>query len=392
MPADNEPLVNLDEIARLLESHDGPPDARRRRAAPPSRSGLKLTGAVAAGALVTGSGLGFGLGSSLTSSESARAAAVGTGFLPARGWTVVQSGTASGAARAIAANVPLDTRDELGETPRRTLESLPERGIVIVATFTTRGDAGADVAFPVQSLPLQLSAAEKNPGEYRLRAGIKGTNVDARIFFGAAQPSAHMLAATKRQLSRLSVGAEQVTIFARPTIVSSQSPWTTLFGSIESGKSGEAVTIQAKDCGTSVFRVVDGATTTDEGGWLTQYSPGVNTTLRAVWNGRASNQVSVRQRPWVYLDQRTRTTFRVGAGSPPRGGMAGGIQSSFYGKKVLFQRRTRGGWVTVKQIRLTSYPTDFRASLPKGTLVRAVLPLSEARPCFLDGVSFTLRA
>ena len=37
---------------------------------------------------------------------NARAAAVGTGFLPARGWTVVQSGTASGAARAIAANRP----------------------------------------------------------------------------------------------------------------------------------------------------------------------------------------------------------------------------------------------------------------------------------------------
>jgi hypothetical protein len=393
MPADKEPLVPLDEIARLLESHEGPPDPRRKPASG-SRSGLRAVGVVGAGALVAGSALGFGVGSAFTSSETAQAAAVGTGFLPARGWTVVQSGTttATGTARAIAANVPLDARDDVDGLPVRTLESLPARGVVIVATFTTRGDAGVDAAFPGRSLPLQVQAAEQHGAEHRLRAGVKGTNVDARIFFGRSRPTAAMLAAAQRQLQRLAVASDQVTIFARPTIIPARDPWTTIYGSVASTRAGEPITIQAKDCGSDFFRVVDDAATSEGGGWSTRYSPGISTTLRAVWNGRASNQVSVRQRPWVSLLRLSRGPWHVSVGSTPRGGMPGGIQSSFWGRRVTLQRfNQRSGWRPIKRVVLRSDGAEFALSLPKGTLIRAVLPLSEARPCYLEGVSFTVR-
>jgi hypothetical protein len=34
---------------------------------------------------------------------------------------------------------------------------------------------------------------------------------------------------------------------------------------------------------------------------------------------------------------------------------------------------------------------NFRAKFPKGTLLRATLPLSQSRPCYLAGYSFLLR-
>jgi hypothetical protein len=396
---DQVPAPSADELDSIAESaagHERAPVARspRRRRV---RIGVAL--AIAAVALALGSGLGFGLGSSLTPSGSATSF-VGFGFLPAQGWNVLQSGTldGSGVARALAANVALDSGIDLSEDPSATTRSLPPRGVLITATFRPRGNAGVDARFPVRKPPLRLEDAERvSGGRSELRAAIRGYNVALEIHFGSAEPSARMRAAAQRQLDRLIVAAEQVTIFARPTILDSTNRrTTTLFGSIESGRAGELVTIQARDCGSTFFRVVDGATTTSGGSWTTQYTPGINTLLRAVWDGKASNQIAIRQRVWVGLRQRSRSLFTVGAGAPPRGGMVGGQEANFGGKSLLFQRLDRrlGRWVTVKRVRLDRsqpFNTEFRATLPRATVVRAVLPRSEARPCYLGGVSFRLR-
>jgi hypothetical protein len=355
-------------------------------------------------ALLVGSGLGFGLGSSLTPTSSAGTPFDGTGFLPARGWSVVQSGKidASGASRAIAANVPLQPEDTSRDVPYATLESLPAGGVVIVATFTTRGDPGADYLYPTRTLPLQVSGAVPVPGgvplpqplgEYRLRAGVKGTNVDARMYFGTAQPTGDMLAAAQRQLNRLAVASERVTIFARPAVTDGTSA-VDLFGSVDNGNAGETVTIQAKDCGSQFFRAVDGAETREGGGWATQYYPGISTTLRAVWKDSASTQVTIRQRARVSLSKRpSGRKFYVAAGG----------RRSFWRKQVLIQRRQGGRWTTVRTIVLTETSAmggyyassgagaEFTVSVPKGTLLRAVLPLSQAPPCYLGGVSRTVR-
>lgn len=394
MSGHERPLVGLDELTRMLEAHEGPSGPRRRP--PRHASNRRWTLAVAAGALAVGAGTGFALASTVAPTADAGSDTEGFGFLPARGWNVMQSGSLDrdGVARAIAANVPIDPRDHLAGEPRHTLRSLPPRGVLLSVTFAARGDPTEDVSFPVHEGHLGLDRAEPIGSvtalEYRLRAGIGGYNVDARVYLGS--PGANRLAAAERQLERLVVASNQVTIFARPAIIAARDPWTTLYGSVSSARAGESITIQAKDCGADFFRVVDDATTTDGGGWSTRYSPGISTVLRAIWNDKASNQVAVRQRPWVSLRRLSRGPWQTTVGSTPRGGMPGGPQASFWGRRVTVQRFDRGrGWRPVKRVVLRTDGAEFRLALPKGTLIRAVFPLAEARPCYLDGVSFVLR-
>jgi hypothetical protein len=59
---------------------------------------------------------------------------------------------------------------------------------------------------------------------------------------------------------------------------------------------------------------------------------------------------------------------------------------------VLLQRfeRRRGVWITMRRHALTEsfaqgYSARFRPRVPRGTQLRAVMPLSQARPCYLEG-------
>ena len=185
---------------------------------------------------------------------------------------------------------------------------------------------------------------------------------------------------------------QRVTIDARPTLLSSRQGTTNLFGAVESRKAGEVVTIQVKDCGQQSFRGVASATTQAGGGWSTTYGPGINTTVRATWNGAVSSQVTLRQRPAVVVDQLSARRFELGVGA----------RAQFWRKRVLFQRfdRRLGTWATIKSVVLTETvgggggiwsSAKVTASVPKGSLVRAVLPLSQARPCYAAGYSNMLR-
>ena len=185
------------------------------------------------------------------------------------------------------------------------------------------------------------------------------------------------------------VASERVTLLARPTVLSGAQS-VTLFGSVDNGKGGEIVTIQAKDCGQRFFTGVASATTRAGGAWTEEYFPAITTTFRAVWKGAASAHVTVRLHPRVSLFQRSPRRFEVFVGG------------AFWRKSVLIQRRQQGSWATVKSVVLTdtySQPgsrfattgATFGASYSKGTQIRAVLPLSQARPCYLAGVSKTVR-
>ena len=189
--------------------------------------------------------------------------------------------------------------------------------------------------------------------------------------------------------SAAAAAPEQVTIEARPAV----TRWLqtmTLFGSVDSRRAEEIVTIQARPCGSpsQSFTNVDTARTSEGGSWSTEFRVLVNTTLRAVWNDRPSAQITVRARPGVSLRRRAARRFDVSVQ-----GQSGGAM--FWRKRVLLQRLDRrlGTWATVKKVVLTRSTggVTFRASVPKGSLVRAVLPLSEARPCYLAGYSPLLR-
>jgi hypothetical protein len=366
-------------------------------------------GVAVAAALLVGSGFGFGLGSRDASDGSAGTNLVGFGFLSGKGWTVVQSGTVgpTSGAKAIAANVPLHPDDDVRHRPYATLRSLPADGILILATFTTRGDPAADVEFAEGRLPLQISGATpvspssdpmpfaRRLARYRLRAAVGGYNVDVRLYFGTAPASRDSIAAAQRQLSRLLVASERVTIAARPSIEKGDGRPLTLFGTVENAGAGEVVDIQAKDCGQQFFRGVVGATTREGGGWSVEYLSGITTTLRAVWKDSASAPITVRARPRVELRP------------PPRGAarrfrVIVVAKAQFWRKRVLIQRfdRRLGVWARVTSVVLTetggggafvATEAKFRASVPKRTLIRAVFPRSQARPCYLAGYSNLLR-
>lgn len=394
------PAPELQRMARAAAARAQ--DTPRSPSAParPRRLTLAWTALAVAVALLLGSALGFGLASSATPTGAAGTTYAGFGFLPARGWTVVQGGQlgADGSTTATAANVPLELDPRTGAVPSPMRRSLPRGGIVIQATFTTRGDPAEDASYPERALPLEVASSRAAGADAtglairRLRAGVRSYNIDVLVSFGRANPTPAMLRAAQEQLDRLVVASEQVSIFARPLVVD-QVGQTTLYGAIDRRAAGERVDIQARECGQRFFRGVAGTTTREDGSWSLEYAPGITATLRAVWNGVASPPVVVRAQATVDLSRR---------GTSPRYSVSVRGQAQFWRRLVEIQRRVGGRWRTVRTVTLTetySYPgvswmvsaADFRASFPEGSTLRAVLPASQAKPCYLAGVSRTLR-
>ena len=97
-------------------------------------------------------------------------------------------------------------------------------------------------------------------------------------------------------------------------------------------------------------------------------------------NGVTSPAVTVGVRPSVSLRVVTRGRFATHVGGA----------TSFAGKRVQLQRRSRGTWITVKRARLNASSTaTFRASLlPKGkSTIRIGFSVNQAGPGYLGGLS-----
>jgi hypothetical protein len=174
-------------------------------------------GLVVAVALLIGSAFGFALGNSSTSNSNAASTPTGLGFLPERGWSVLQTArraTLAQEAIAIAANVPISPDDVSDRLPYSTMLNLPSNGVIMLASFTARGDKLRDQHFAVGALPLRLRDAvpgsiqlrpERPLGQYRLFAGVNGHNVDVTVYFGTPRPQPSLIRTAQRQLDRLVV-------------------------------------------------------------------------------------------------------------------------------------------------------------------------------------------
>jgi hypothetical protein len=210
--ADALPGPDLADVRRRARGRS--PAPRRRRPWQPHH--LRWAFAVAA-ALLAGSGLGFALGSSNTPAGTAARGPVELGFVPARGWNVLQAATKATRGRparqAIAANVPLRPEDDADGIPYATVLGLAANGVVVVANFTSGASSRG-------KLPLRLRDARPysdaqlrptNPlGQYRLSAEVSGHSVDVDVYFGTRRPAPAVITAAQRQLDRLvvqSVGA-----------------------------------------------------------------------------------------------------------------------------------------------------------------------------------------
>lgn len=184
---------------------------------------------------------------------------------------------------------------------------------------------------------------------------------------------------------------ERVTLVARPTTLAAYQP-ATLFGTVSSGRENETVTIQAKDCGQRSFVNVTAVLTHAGGTYTLDFGRGIATTVRARWRESMSRASTIRQQVRVDF-------VRLGSG---RYSVSGVGRSSLWRKRARIQRRSGGRWKTIKTVVLSdsSAPpgspivwstAKFRLKVPRGSVLRAVLPRSQVRPCYLAGVSRTLR-
>jgi hypothetical protein len=199
------------------------------------------------------------------------------------------------------------------------------------------------------------------------------------------------LAAVVTVAAAEAVPSQRVTLAARPLVLASNGALT-VFGAIDSNREGEIVTIQTKDCGMSTYTGVTTATTGAGGSYRTEFRPNIGTQVRALWKGATSAPVAIRQQPLVQLFKRSGRSFEIGVSS----------KGQFWHKRVLFQVR-RGGWRTMKSVLLTDTASSpgapfvftsakFKASVPRGTQVRAALTAAQARPCYLAATSAVIRA
>lgn len=184
----------------------------------------------------------------------------------------------------------------------------------------------------------------------------------------------------------------RVTIFARPTVVGWAQP-ATVFGAAAGAGLHDVVAVQVRECGSSAFRTYAEAHVNAGGGWTMPVGTSITSTFRAVWQRFQSAPVTIRQAANVGL-ARSRSGRELVVGVTAK--------RSFWRRQVEIQRRSGGAWRTVRKVRLTDSVNStgivsasearFRLAVPKGTLLRAVLPLAEARPCYVRSVSRTVRA
>lgn len=194
-----------------------------------------------------------------------------------------------------------------------------------------------------------------------------------------------------------SIGAEQdeaqsrITIFARPTVIG-WAESALLYGAAPGASHDDVVTIQVRQCGSTSFRTFVEVHPSAGGGWSTPAGSAITATYRALWNGRTSSAVTIRQRANVALARRRSGNGFVVAVTGKR---------SFWRKNVLIQRRQGGSWRNIRRVVLTdsvrstgtvsASQATFGLAVPKGTVLRAFLPAAQAKPCYVASVSRTMR-
>jgi hypothetical protein len=156
-------------------------------------------------------------------------------------------------------------------------------------------------------------------------------------------------------------------------------------GRIVARKAGEQVTLEENVCGRGWTQMAGDQTTgTGEFTFTLFGVTGLrgNTMLRARWGSNLSNVVRISVRASVMLRQKSRRLFKADVVS----------FRSLFGRTAHLERYRSGQWRVVARGRLRDQgggwtEVVFGANLPKGTIVRAVVPLSQARPCHLAGFS-----
>lgn len=183
-----------------------------------------------------------------------------------------------------------------------------------------------------------------------------------------------------------------ITIALEPTVVTiatGQNSSVLLSGSVQ-GSNNDEVLVEARECGSSSFYPVRRTHTDRSGLFHEPMGPLIRTTYRVRVGNAVSRTVTAQTRPAIRFEQQSANRFNVWT-----------IAMRFFrGAKGRFERfsRASGKWVLVRRATLQrgSAPkganwayseVTFRSRVPKGTLVRFVLPRDQVGPCYLAGYS-----
>ncbi len=176
--------------------------------------------------------------------------------------------------------------------------------------------------------------------------------------------------------------AEAPPLQADPEIVGAVVPLV-LQGLVPSGRAGDDVVIEAKECRATFYRTFAG-TRTQGGGTFREEIPGINshTYFRARVGGATSAPVYVRRRAFVGLEVKTRGRFIGRVFSP---------YLNLHGRQIRLERFTSGGWVLVRTAKLRrvagpEYQARFLVRT-RGLQLRAAVTDATVRPCYVAGVS-----
>ena len=177
-----------------------------------------------------------------------------------------------------------------------------------------------------------------------------------------------------------------LTLVATPATISyGQS--AKLSGTLESGLSGQTVTLQSERFNETAFSGLGSVTTGANGTWSFTARPTARTTYEAVVAAGTSSPLVVSVRPTVSLNVSSTNQLSTRV-----------VGATTFGYHVLqLQRLSLGTWVTWKSVRLNaSGRAAFSTSLPKGrTTIRMaigpfVIGVDQAAPGYLAGTSRTL--
>jgi hypothetical protein len=191
--------------------------------------------------------------------------------------------------------------------------------------------------------------------------------------------------ATAASVITLSIDPRVVTVGSGDNAVIAVS------GSVPSGREGVDLVFEAKECDAPSFVPVHTAQTGQAGAFRAQLVPVISTTYRVRAGNTVSAPVGVLVRPGVVrFEQNSASRYEVHI-----------IARRFFGgAKGQFERfnKSTGKWVLVRRVTLARENgprgasmvftgAAFKARVPKGTLVRFVLPRSQVGRCYLAGYS-----
>ena len=187
--------------------------------------------------------------------------------------------------------------------------------------------------------------------------------------------------------------AQPPTMIVRPTVIGRVSPPLVFEGTVPGARAGVEVTIEAKGCTDTFYRLFGLTHTTASGSWRWEAAGSgaylrTNMTFRARANDAASGSVTVRRRVSIALTRVPRTRmFRVGLSSQ---------HINLHGKPIRLERFSGGRWVLVRTARLVrkSYGAHTATFVvrQRGLQLRATIAESLVSRCYAAGVSPIVRS